>query len=772
MTKATIPGCYDGATYSSYRAWIQIRFFAYGTKCWAKSVTLLYQNNKYFDTEGVRINTHAFGNLRDVDYLDYMGSYGISPTKYIGDLTYALELTKKFKRGINMFGAPYDWRFPIHESHGLNRLKSLIEKAYNLNNGKKVIILAHSQGTARSMWLLNNHVDTEWRNKYIDRFIAVNGVFGGSFKAIKGVVSGYPELLSVNVMGYNTTLVEASIVRDIFRSMGSAVTLQPNKLLYGLNHTTLSYQPSPKAVKDGLRPQSFTLGNYTSILPDLANNLKERMEEDRTTFERALLTDPGVPVQCMWSIYNEPTTDVRFQYIGDNATHAYSKDPSPFTTFGDNTVSLRSTSICSRFGSTKGSWEFRGMDHQAILKEPLWIAFMVDLLQRSPSGAILPDDMDSKVSPLPSCEDCGNDDDVAPWDQVERKKLFLHLKGIKQFSSNIDMSVEKQLEDEKEISIGDPALDLDKHTASVEELLPQALSAVPTQEAWATVNSARRLSKFPWTRERQVHKDKNDKKNDEHYVNLSTDDSPNLDPRESENKNNPCLIYQTELLVPSPDNPDLHVPVNDFVKPGDFIDAIDPNSLQGRAVLFRTCIHSKRSVLTKRHSSMPALKTISDSLRNRAEQSEVVTHLHVDTAANVRANALAESAAIRMKLEEYANLLNDRTQNDHNNIVNNMAGSSGLQFVVPEMHELRSFMLQSGAAHSNRIRSSSEVNFGSKNISEDGDTNEEYYHWDILLPTAVVHVPRVAVETESSPFAAGHQDQNEKQVHTFKSIRV
>ncbi|KAL2529496.1 Lecithin-cholesterol acyltransferase-like 1 [Forsythia ovata] len=82
--------------------------------------------------------------------------------------------------GINLFGAPYDFRYGLAaEGHPSNvaskflaQLKNLIETASNSNEGKPIILLSHSLGGLFVLQLLVRN-PISWRQKYIKHFIAL-----------------------------------------------------------------------------------------------------------------------------------------------------------------------------------------------------------------------------------------------------------------------------------------------------------------------------------------------------------------------------------------------------------------------------------------------------------------------------------------------------------------------------------------------------------------------------------------------------------------------
>jgi lysophospholipase-3 len=94
---------------------------------------------------------------------------GTSGTRYhlfqasYSNLTSYLSHTLGYREGVDLFGAPYDWRLHLSglEAAGqMDQLAARVERAVNSNCGKRAIIIGHSMGGLVSTALL--HRDPEW----------------------------------------------------------------------------------------------------------------------------------------------------------------------------------------------------------------------------------------------------------------------------------------------------------------------------------------------------------------------------------------------------------------------------------------------------------------------------------------------------------------------------------------------------------------------------------------------------------------------------------
>ena len=71
----------------------------------------------------------------------------------------------------------------------MKRFKNLIENTYQRNANMSVVLLGHSMGNPMSLYFLNR-MTNQWKAKFIRSFISLNGVWGGSMKLIRLMVSG------------------------------------------------------------------------------------------------------------------------------------------------------------------------------------------------------------------------------------------------------------------------------------------------------------------------------------------------------------------------------------------------------------------------------------------------------------------------------------------------------------------------------------------------------------------------------------------------------
>ena len=94
-----------------------------------------------------------------------------------------------YKDAETIFGAPYDFRYGLAaNSHPskvgtqyLQDLKNLIESAVASNNGKQVILVAHSLGGLFALELLNRN-SLSWRRQFVKHLVTLSTPWGGTVK--------------------------------------------------------------------------------------------------------------------------------------------------------------------------------------------------------------------------------------------------------------------------------------------------------------------------------------------------------------------------------------------------------------------------------------------------------------------------------------------------------------------------------------------------------------------------------------------------------------
>jgi len=163
----------------------------------------------------------------DIDVFDFGGFDGLT----FGDMAIGTFAQYGYRQGVNLWGAPFDWRLPSQGHQRLyTDLKALVEKAYNVSQ-KKVAILAPSYGPQVILGFLQQ-MPQDWKDRYISWFVAASPVWSGSSTALYGLISG------LSLVPNSTDLI-TRIFRDLELQIPSMMWLSPvpgeDEFTYGEN---------------------------------------------------------------------------------------------------------------------------------------------------------------------------------------------------------------------------------------------------------------------------------------------------------------------------------------------------------------------------------------------------------------------------------------------------------------------------------------------------------------------------------------------------------
>ncbi|KAA6371304.1 MAG: putative phosphatidylcholine-sterol O-acyltransferase [Streblomastix strix] len=137
--------------------------------------------DEYKSADHVDIRPYDFGGVEGFSILDPKYPQTDKFIKLVKNLE-----SVGYIVGKSLFGALYDYRLSgptnVKKFGFFADLQNLIEKAYNIN-GRKAVLLGHSLGTLISHHFLSSYVTAEWKKKYLECYVSVNGVYGGTVES-------------------------------------------------------------------------------------------------------------------------------------------------------------------------------------------------------------------------------------------------------------------------------------------------------------------------------------------------------------------------------------------------------------------------------------------------------------------------------------------------------------------------------------------------------------------------------------------------------------
>lgn len=205
----------------------------------------------YHNAPGTEIDVVDFGGIGGIAYLDPKVKLGVST--YFEPMIEYLETHLNYKRGIDLHGAPYDWRAAPdgHSAPGqfYDRLQTLIETTSKRAGGKKVHIVTHSLGGPTALMFLNTRT-AGWVEQHVASFMPINAPWGGGTMMALADVSGYNFGLSAIPVGY---------LKPVQDSSASGVFVLP---------TPAAFKDTPVMITDQGR-RNYTAAQLPEMLSDL-----------------------------------------------------------------------------------------------------------------------------------------------------------------------------------------------------------------------------------------------------------------------------------------------------------------------------------------------------------------------------------------------------------------------------------------------------------------------------------------------------------------------
>lgn len=313
--------------------------------CWIDNIKLVYDNvtRTTRNQDGVDVRIPGWGDPFVVEYLDPSKA---SPGSYFKDIGNMLVTDLGYVRNVSIRGAPYDFRkAPNENEEFFVKLKDLVEETYFMNNNVSVTLVAHSMGGPMTLIFLQRQ-SQQWKDKYINCFISLAGVWGGSVKALKVFAIG-------DDLG--AYLLRENILRDEQITSPSLGWLLPSKLFW--KETEVLVESEFK---------NYTLANLKDYLLDInvPNGWEFRKDNEKYQLN---FTPPGVRVYCLYGTGID--TVERLYYKPGVLIDGY---PQLIPGTGDGTVNLRSLQGCKYWAGKQKqkvyNQGFPGIDHMEILR--------------------------------------------------------------------------------------------------------------------------------------------------------------------------------------------------------------------------------------------------------------------------------------------------------------------------------------------------------------------------------------------------------------------
>ena len=335
--------------------------------CWTDNIKLLWNpnTNKYSNNCGVLTKIpYRYGSTKNFEWLD---NIKIGASNYFYSLVESL-VTVGGVRNVSIRGAPYDFRYaPYSVDNGtwVDRMTSLVEDTYNINNRTPVTLLSHSMGCLYTLYFLNRK-DSHWKDRYIKYWIPTAGPFAGAVLAMKSILRGDDR---------GIPFVSSRDARESQRSWESTMFLVPTHQVWG---TTAIVQTPTK---------NYSALQYKTLFKDA--NITYGYE--RYQLVRNLTASLIHPLVDTIHLYGTgiPTAESIVNFDGGKFER---KETTIINGDGDGTVNTRSMkSILRRWKQREFHHlfleiQFPGHGHVEILKSKEYIERVIHILKYTPNS--------------------------------------------------------------------------------------------------------------------------------------------------------------------------------------------------------------------------------------------------------------------------------------------------------------------------------------------------------------------------------------------------
>ncbi|XP_023240594.1 group XV phospholipase A2-like isoform X1 [Centruroides sculpturatus] len=334
----------DKKTNSYFTLWLNLeQMIPYILECWVDNMRLVYNNvtRTTSNSPGVDIIIPGFGETSTIEYIDPSRA---KISSYFYEIVNILTATANYTRGVNVRGAPYDFRKAPNElKEYYERLKQLIEETYKINKNLRILMICHSLGCPITLYFLNNQT-LAWKDKYIKALVTLAAPWGGAVKALKAFASG--DNLGVS-------LLDSLTVRGEERTNPSTAFLLPSNQFWKQDEV-LSYTPV----------SNYTVSNYYKFFQDLKYQTGWDMWLDTHKLIHNL-ESPGVEIHCLYGTGLQTISQFYYKDM-DSFPNSY---PELEYGDGDGTVNVRSLRGCLRWTNIFYR-EYKSIDHMKILQHP------------------------------------------------------------------------------------------------------------------------------------------------------------------------------------------------------------------------------------------------------------------------------------------------------------------------------------------------------------------------------------------------------------------
>ncbi len=198
-----------------------------------------------------------------------------------------------------------------------------------MNGNTPVVLLAHSMGAQVTLYFLTNYagVNQEWKDKYIQKFIAVAPAFDGGIPTLQTLISGHHKIPSIPFLDY---MWNGFIVRNArtFESVTSLLPQHNSKPLIITNH------------------KEYGVANYNELFTDIGYAYGPYFEKRiLNTDSRMNYPSPGVDTTVYYGTGIPTPEQFKYDVDFDQGVDLIGLNPTVINGDGDGSVNTYSATI-------------------------------------------------------------------------------------------------------------------------------------------------------------------------------------------------------------------------------------------------------------------------------------------------------------------------------------------------------------------------------------------------------------------------------------------
>jgi len=335
LNKTSSPHWYCATQASDYDLWLYYTNLAPGRAgCWLDNMRLKRHEGSMVDAGiKVKLNGDRLGPEDDIEK-------GFSKNLW-GDLLSGVADLGYSGTSPRVGALHYDWRLSLDqlmEDGTFAKMKKQVEEHVKAAGGKRAVMVTLSYGGPLMHKFLAQFVDRAWKKTYVERWVSLSGVFGGTVELTR--MAFYPEAKDFYYIPDAFPYMSLTTCRDMSNTFPSSFTLRP---------TFMKDDEVLVSAMLGGKKHEYTKNDMALALEDSGlSSARMVYEFSQNSYSFHNLGAPGVLVDCFYGTSDNTVQGVHFGNGFNKAATKYTFED------GDGVAPTRSLSLCKRLNEDNG----------------------------------------------------------------------------------------------------------------------------------------------------------------------------------------------------------------------------------------------------------------------------------------------------------------------------------------------------------------------------------------------------------------------------------